>query len=46
MKFLRVFETEQERESIVFQLDYNTLSLAEGVLLIHDASGPGPAPVI
>ena len=44
MRFLRVFETEQERQSIVSQLDYNTLSLADGVLLIYDASGPGPAP--
>jgi hypothetical protein len=44
MRFLRIFETEQERQSIVSQLDYNTLSLADGVLLIYDASGPGPAP--
>ena len=44
MKFLRVFETEQERQSVVSQLNYNTLSLADGVLLIREASGPGPGP--
>jgi len=44
MRFLRVFETEQERQSIVSQLDYNTLSLADGVLLVREVSSPGPGP--